>query len=86
MKITTQRLEIHPMRQEEWRDILELFRDFSASPAVIYDFPLPTSEEKAKEQVRSAICVSLGSRNGISAICFTASGTARAMPRKQRGR
>ena len=49
MKITTQRLEIHPMRREEWRDILELFRDFSASPAVIYDFPLPTSEEKAKE-------------------------------------
>lgn len=52
MKITTQRLEIHPMQQAEWRDILELFRDFSASPAVIYDFPLPTSEEKAKEQVR----------------------------------
>ena len=52
MKITTQRLEIHPMCQAEWRDILELFRDFSASPAVIYDFPLPTSEEKAKEQVR----------------------------------
>ena len=56
MKITTQRLEIHPMCQAEWRDILELFR------------------------------VSLGSRNGISAICFTASGTVRAMPRKQRGR
>lgn len=52
MKITTQRLEIHPMCQAEWRDILELFRDFSASPAVIYDFPLPTSEEKAREQVR----------------------------------
>ena len=52
MKITTQRLEIHPMQQAEWRDILELFRDFSASPAVIYDFPLPTSEEKAREQAR----------------------------------
>lgn len=33
MKITTQRLEIHPMQQAEWRDILELFLDFSASPA-----------------------------------------------------
>lgn len=49
MKITTQRLEIHPMCREEWGDILELFRDFSDSPAAIYDFPLPTSEEKAKE-------------------------------------
>lgn len=53
MKITTQRLEIHPMRQEEWRDILELFRDFSASTAVIYDFPLPTSEEKARSRCES---------------------------------
>ena len=54
MKITTQRLEIHPMCQAEWRDILELFRDFSASPAVIYDFPLPTSEEKAKDYLPEA--------------------------------
>ncbi len=52
MEILTQRLQMHPMRPEEWRDILSIFEDFSASPAAAYDYPLPTSEEKVRQQVR----------------------------------
>ena len=51
-QIVTSRLEIHPMRAEEWQDILEMFLDFETSPEAIYDYPLPTTEEQAKEQVK----------------------------------
>lgn len=29
-----------------------MFLDFETSPEAIYDYPLPTTEEKAKEQVK----------------------------------
>ena len=51
-QILTSRLEIHPMRPEEWLDVREMFLDFETSPEAIYDYPLPTTEEKAKEQVK----------------------------------
>ena len=51
-QILTSRLEIHPMQPEEWPDVLEMFLDFETSPEAIYDYPLPTTEEKVKEQVK----------------------------------
>ena len=50
--ILTKRLEIHPMRAEEWRDLQEIFSDFEDSPEAIYDYPLPTDEKKVREQAR----------------------------------
>ena len=51
-QILTSRLEIHPMQPEEWPDVREMFLDFETSPEAIYDYPLPTTEEKAQEQVK----------------------------------
>ena len=51
-QILTSRLEIHPMHPEEWPDVREMFLDFETSPEAIYDYPLPTTEEKAQEQVK----------------------------------
>ena len=40
------------MHPEEWPDVREMFLDFETSPEAIYDHPLPTTEEKAQEQVK----------------------------------
>lgn len=76
-QILTSRLEIHPMRPEEWPDVLEMFLDFETSPEAIYDYPLPTTEEKAKEQVKVwsdsgyfySVCLK-GSIEVIGYLCF----------------
>lgn len=75
--ILTERLEIHLMRPEEWWDVLEMFLDFETSPEAIYDYPLPTAEEKAKEQVRVwsdsacfySVCLQ-GNTEVIGYLCF----------------
>lgn len=76
-QILTSRLEIHPMRLEEWQDVLEMFLDFENSPEKLYDYPLPTTEEKAKEQVRVwsdsgyfySVCRK-GSSEAMGYLCF----------------
>ena len=46
--IETERLEIRYIVDEDWRDMLELFTDFSNSPYVLLDLPKPTDEEGAR--------------------------------------
>ena len=65
------------MQPEEWLDVLEMFLDFETSPEAIYDYPLPTTEEKAKEQVKVwsdsgyfySVCLK-GSSEVIGYLCF----------------
>lgn len=76
-QILTSRLGIHPMHPEEWPDVREMFLDFETSPEAIYDYPLPTTEEKAKEQVKVwsdsgyfySVCLK-GSSEVIGYLCF----------------
>ena len=75
--ILTKRLEIHPMKVEEWRDLQEIFSDFEDSPEAIYDYPLPTDEKKVREQARVwsesgyfySVCLQ-GSTEVIGYLCF----------------
>lgn len=65
------------MHPEEWPDVREMFLDFETSPEAIYDYPLPTTEEKAKEQVKVwsdsgyfySVCLK-GSSEVIGYLCF----------------
>lgn len=75
--IITSRLEIHPMRMEEWPDILEIFSDFESSPESIYDYPLPTTESEVRKRVEVwsesgyfySVCLK-GSSEAIGYLCF----------------
>lgn len=51
MELQTSRLSIRPLCMEDWKNIQQIFADFSSSELSIYDAPLPVDEDGVQKLV-----------------------------------
>lgn len=70
MQITTDRLTIRPIREEDWRAIRAIWEDFSASPCAQYDRPHNTDPEDVRARIaRWAKFTAEGTEHMFFAVC-----------------
>jgi RimJ/RimL family protein N-acetyltransferase len=52
MEISTQRLTIRSLANEDWQEMLAIFQDKEASPYAVYDYATPTNETDARKVIQ----------------------------------
>ena len=67
--LQTQRTTLRRVRYEDWQALMEVWKDFSASPYVFYDKPHPTDEKGAQERVARWALYDLSLDHQFWAVC-----------------
>ena len=70
MYLNTDRLHIRSIAEDDWRDVLDIWRDFTSSQYAQYDMPHDTKEDAVRERIAKWAQFSESKEHVFFAVCL----------------